>query len=128
MADEDFGIGGIIRYYSTSDETRTDIKTSYSYWGLGPIARFHFPNKKFDFSFGTGLILGAPSGKVEPKTGTNTKVDASIHMMPVISMGILYKLTGTVALGFDSTRYLTLGSQINGWLQQDYMLKARFSF
>lgn len=128
MFHEDIGLGGLFRYYSTSDDLTTDVKYSYSYWGLGPMARFHIPNNMFDFSFGTGFLLGAPSGKREPKNGTTTKLDGSVHFLPFINLGVMYKVTSAIAVGVDTTRVMAIGSQLNGLLQEDFMFKVRFHF
>ena len=126
MLQTDFGVGGLFRYYSTSDDWQNNVTASYSNWVIGPYARFHFPNRFFDFFFGPGLGFGNPTGEYKT-SATKTNLDAGTQLMPFYQMGVLIGISQNLAVGFETMRLLSLGRTINGWVQSDYTFKVRFS-
>jgi hypothetical protein len=125
MMREDFGLGGLIRYYSSKDSVDNNTDYEYTQTSFGPFARFHFPHRWFDFSFSTGLAFHTVKG--ETKTGgTTTKGDSGLKVGPMWSLQVMFNVSPSVALGVETLRIMTLGSEFNGMVSTDYVFKGKF--
>jgi opacity protein-like surface antigen len=125
--DTNFTIGGLVRYYSTSDST-TDANTqTVSGWTLSGLAKAYFPSDRFLPYLGAGVGLVS----MELKNAHNGATDdynpsATIGFSYV--MGLLYKIDDRMAFGVESLRVIALGEKLNGTPISDFMFKGRFSF
>ena len=126
MMKQNLGVGGLFRYFSTSDTTATNTETSVSGFGLGAFLRNHIPEDTWDFYFGTGFAAIDPA--VEVKSGaTTTKLDPSMKICPFYQLGVEYALAHNMAAGVETTRALALGSEMQGWFYSDWVLKFRYT-
>jgi len=113
------GFGGMFRYYSTSD-TILQTKFKYSLLVAGPFVKAHLPMKHLDFSIGAGLVVANPS-----YTQT-TELDADMGFGTDFTIGVLYRYNSHVFFGIENRRIFALGSELNGMLVSDWMLKFQY--
>lgn len=127
FADTDLSVGALIRYYGTGDDYNADVKVSMSSFAFAPAIRFHLPHKRTDFYVGSGMGFTSSSSKLE-SGGTSTTTDTGATFTAFLQAGVLYAITDQIAAGFETTRYLPLSPEFNGWLLQDFLLKTSFTF
>lgn len=127
MFKQDFGLGGLFRYYSSKDDVAQNTDYEYDETLFGPYARFHFPNRWFDFAFMTGFAFHTAKG-VSNTGGTKTKADTGLKIGPMWGLQLMVAITDTVSVGAETIRLMTLGSEFNGMVSTDYTFKGRFSF
>lgn len=121
MSKEDFSWGGFFRYYSTSDSIgSTEYKVSLM--TLGPLVRGYMNFDSWLVHFGTGAGIAMMTSKVGSQ---DISADMSFGVM--LSWGAFYKLSSGLHIGVENMKMMGLGEKLNGWILNDFMLKARFA-
>jgi hypothetical protein len=122
MMDENFSLGGVLRYYNASSTIGT---TNYqdTLFGLGADARAYLRVKEFLPYASAGLMFMAPGVTAG---SNNFNISSGIGMM--MNVGLLYEINETVAVGLETMRLMGLSNSINGNIIEDYMFKGRFAF
>lgn len=119
MGMSDFGLGGFVRIYEKDDEA------PFSYPGLttfGAFIRPHFSKKAWDFYVSPGLAIIS----IDSYTAT---VDDVTTLGPVMAIGLMYELNGSVALGVESmSTWVWFDEDWRGQVMEDMMLRFRVSF
>lgn len=113
-----FGIGGLARYYS-KDSDRPSGNGGSSAFVIGGFVRPHFNRRAWDLYVSPGFNLMMIDGPNDDET----------VLGPSFTIGLLYQMKRTMALGIDHTTFV-------GWFNDDYrgailidvMAKMRFSF
>ncbi len=129
MMKEDLGMGALLRYYSTGDTyvktASTSTEASLSSLAIGAFSRFHLPHNQYDFYMSPGLGITSTTSKL---TGAiNKTYETGTVFTFFIQTGVMYAFTGSMAAGFETTKYLPWSSELNGWLLQDFVVKFRYS-
>lgn len=125
MLNKDFSVGGMLRYYNCSttivanNATATEQDTLFTF---GPVAHAYLPMGDFVPYLGAGFELLLPS-----VTSGGTSISITTGMGLMMSAGLLYNLTDSVALGIETMHLIGLSSSINGTLVEDFMFKGRFA-
>lgn len=125
----DFSIGGFVRYYSASD-TFANNGASQEITNratiVGATARFYLINtESFLGYFNTGVNTVSVTYKSVVNT-TTTEVSPDMGFGFHGAAGILYKVSPLWSIGVENLRVMSLGEKINGWVVNDFMVKARF--
>jgi hypothetical protein len=123
MFDYDLGLVATLRYYSTTEDIEDGETLTYSVFALGAQTRFHFPHKAWDFYAAPGLSLASASAKYDDETS-----EGGLTLAPTFTIGVAIALTPQIAVGVENQRIIALGSNLNGELVSDYLIKGRFSF
>jgi len=131
MMADDLSVGGLFRYYSTSDSlgdsTSTQPEVTLTALTIGGMVRAYFQTENWIFSAGTGLGIFSPTYKYK-QGGTNYDVDVNTGFGLYTSLGMGFKVNEDFVLGVENLRMLGLGEKLNGWILNDFMIKGRFSF
>ena len=118
---EDISVGGLFRYYSTSDSFSGSDATD-TLMTLGGTVRAHLiETTNWSGNVSSGLGIVNPTAK-----RGNTTIDPGMNFGFYLGMTLLYKLNPDMHLGIENLRAFGLGDKINGWLLSDYMVKLRF--
>jgi hypothetical protein len=118
---DDLSIGGLLRYYSTSDSVNGDDRTN-TLLTLGGTVRAHIiETSHWSANLATGL--GILNGTV--KQGSTTYDPGSTFGL-YFGTTLLYKFSSQLAFGIENMRMMGLGSNVNGWPLNDFMFKVRF--
>jgi hypothetical protein len=118
---DDFSVGGVFRYYSTSD-TVNSTEYSNTLMTIGGIARAHvFETANWSGNISTGF--GMLSATV--KSGNST-VDPGTNFGLYFGLATFYKFSSSMHIGFENLRMMGLGTATNGWPLSDFFIKARF--
>lgn len=131
MLKDDFGVGGMFRYYQTDDSIsesvgnqNINVSVKETAFVLGPTARAYLINSDhFRGYFGTGLVLLKLTQKLSPDTGASQTFSPDITVGLPFAIGFGYKLTDMFTLGIEHLQVMALGSNINGWPVSDFMVK-----
>lgn len=117
-------VGGLFRYYSTSDSlgTGTTVDTKTTVLSLGGIVRGYMDAEDFKFFLGTGLGILSITYNSGP-----TSYDIPMGFGFYIDGGVLYKINDQFSLGIEHLRALAVGDKINGTPIADYLIKGRFT-
>lgn len=126
MMENDFGLVGMFRYFSTSDKQGANTTTSISGFVFGAGSRFHFPNRMLDFYFTPGLSFASATAKLEGGGQTQTTESGTV-IHAFAQFGAMYALNNQMAVGAETTRYLSLSSELNGILLTELVFKFRYS-
>lgn len=122
----DFSVGGLFRYYSTSDTAGASEFTN-RLLTIGATAKAYLiDTNSWDGYFTTGLGIISPSWKQTSGTVTQ-ELDVSMGFGFYFGMGVLYKINPTLGVGVENLRMVAVGEKINGWPLSDYMFKVRFA-
>ncbi|MEQ1877442.1 MAG: hypothetical protein ABL958_12420 [Bdellovibrionia bacterium] len=125
---DDWSVGGIFRYYSSSDSAAFGSAGNAEYTDTlmtigGTVKAYVFDTTHWQGNITTGL--GMVTAQV--KAGSNS-VDSGTSFGFYWGLTLLYKMSSDMAFGVENMRMIALGSSLNGWPLSDYMLKARFMF
>jgi Outer membrane protein beta-barrel domain len=121
MENGNFSFGGTLRYYNVST-TINGQAWQNTLFTIGPTVRGYIPIDKWQPTVGVGLMYLAPG-----LTQSNTAYTVSSGVGLMLSLGVLYQLNETVALGIETMRLTCLSNNMNGNLIEDYMFKGRFA-
>ncbi len=121
----DVSVGGLIRYYTTSDTlSGTDYTNSLTTLG-GAVRAYLVDTNHWSFAGSSGV--GFTSAAVKASTrGVSADVDSGMQLSLYLGMTLLYKVNNNIHLGVENLRVLGLGSKLNGWVLSDYMAKISF--
>lgn len=120
---EDMSVGGIFRYYSTSDSF-SGAEFTDTFMTLGGIVRAHlFETTSWTGGLTTGLGMLTGSSK-----SGSTTVNSGTAFGFYFGLHALYKINPNLAVGVENLRMIALGDKANGWPLSDYFAKARFMF
>jgi hypothetical protein len=122
---DDISIGGLFRYYSTSDTMGGEYTDTVM--TLGGTVRAHIiDTTSWSGNVSTGLGILNPTSKRPSGANSTTTTDPGMNFGFYFGMTILYKLNPDMHLGFENLRAIGLGDKVNGWVLSDYMVKLRF--
>jgi hypothetical protein len=123
---DDFTVGGMFRYYNSSDTVATVDHTD-TVTMLGGIAHAQFyNNERWNAYLGSGLTFLKVSVKLSnngPAAGTYSP---AMTLGVPFALGIGYKLNDNLTLGVEHLQVLALGDKINGWPVSDFMFRLSF--
>jgi len=126
----DFTLGGIFRYYSTSDSLTTGATTTEEtvrLWTLGGMAKAYYHASVWSAYFGTGFGVLAPTYKLQ--TGTTTvDTEISTGFGFYLAVGWLFRVNEQIGIGVENLRAMSVGEKMQGWAINDFMFKGRFTF
>ncbi|MGE0762032.1 MAG: hypothetical protein AB7N80_02015 [Bdellovibrionales bacterium] len=116
----DYGVGGYVRIYQKDDDTSGG--TSAGLTTVGAFIRPHFNKKKWDMYVSPGLAIIQIDGVSNPPGDSTT-------LGPSMALGLLYEMTGSVALGVESmSTWVWFDEDYRGQVMEDLMLRFRMSF
>ena len=119
MGFTDFGIGGFVRMYEKDDED------PFSHEGLttfGAFIRPHFSKKSWDLYVSPGIAI------INIDSYSND-IDDATTLGPVLAIGLMYEMSGAVALGVESmSTWVWFEEDWRGQREEDFMLRFRVSF
>lgn len=120
----DFTVGGLFRYYSTSDSITNTQEQRVAGWHLGGMAKAYLSTDNFAPYIGAGL--GMINLSVKNTTGgSSTDIEATTLGF-TMSLGVLYKFSDTMQFGVENLRAWGLGEKLQGMPINDFMFKGRF--
>ena len=115
---EDLSLGGMFRYYSSTDSVNGADMTD-TVFILGGLAHAQVINTdKWHGYLGSGVSLV----KATAKRGTNNYSPSMTLGLP-LALGLGYKLSDSMILGIENLRVLALGDKVNGWAVNDFMFR-----
>jgi hypothetical protein len=126
MLKDDFSIGGFFRYGMTSDSVAGN-SVDESVFLIGPMAHAYLINNDRWIAYvGSGFTAISLKHK-ESVGGTSTTWSPNVALGIPFAIGVAYKFTDTISGGIENMRVMALGSDINGWVTDDMMLRLRLA-
>lgn len=126
MLKDDFSIGGLIRYYQTTDSIG-NTKYTDSAFLLGPIAHAYLVNTSHWLGYvGSGFVVMQLKEKQSAGGADQTYSPDMAIGLPIV-MGVAYKINDLMSAGIEHTQVMALGSDVNGWPISDFMLRLRLA-
>jgi opacity protein-like surface antigen len=120
----DFTVGGLFRYYSTSDSVSSSVEQRVAGWHIGGMAKCYLTTENFAPYIGAGLGIINLSVK-RTSAGTSTDIEAT-SLGFTMALGVLYKFSDTMQFGVENLRAWGLGEKMQGMPINDFMFKGRF--
>jgi hypothetical protein len=126
MLKDDFSVGGFMRYGMTSDSV-SNTSIDESTFLMGPMVHAYLLNNASWLAYvGTGFTAVSIKHK-ESSGGQSTTWSPNVALGVPLSVGVAYKFTDMISGGIETMHVMALGSDINGWPVQDYMLRLRLA-
>jgi hypothetical protein len=126
MLKDDFSVGGILRYYQTTDSI-AGTKYTDSAFVIGPIVHAYLVNSSHWLGYvGSGFVVMSLKEKQSAGGADQTYSPDMAVGLPIV-MGVAYKINDLMSAGIEHTQVMALGSDINGWPISDFMLRLRLA-